>query len=103
MKINFVGQKNKQLYFNDLAIGDCFYNASGRGRGTLYQKIAGGYTDLDVTSPQMLELSTGLVWGATTSPVEKVEVEINVVTTALSTTTTPHKPLRKRSLSSYRF
>lgn len=72
MRVNWKGTKPRTLYFRDLKVGECFRNT--HGRGAVYRKVRVNGTIVEY----MEEVATGLLFGATQSPIEIVEVETNI-------------------------
>ncbi len=69
-KVNFV-PKARVLYFDDLALNDGFRIV---GRDAIYRKIQSGRHGAE----SMFEEATGKYWPQTTSPVERVDIEVNI-------------------------
>lgn len=62
------------LNFDDLFVGECFKNASSNSKGAIYMKVMNNIS----WKTNMLELSSGKYFPPTSSPIERVEVEISV-------------------------
>lgn len=77
VKLNWQNQPVvRTLYFSDLSVNECFRNVNGRG--AVYRKVQ---ANSDVKTPQtyyMMEEATGKLFHATISPVERVNVEVNL-------------------------
>lgn len=71
---NNSNETKRTLYFSDLKLGQSFRNAGPYSQNAVYTKIleeeSGDY--------KMLELATLTAWTPTKSPVEIVEVEVNI-------------------------
>lgn len=74
MKVNWNQSKVGQDRFDDLGLNESFRIASPQSRGAVYVKVIDNRTG----DYGMLELATGKVFDPTTSPVEPVNVEVNV-------------------------
>jgi hypothetical protein len=80
LKINWKAStpKNKDLYFNDLKVGESFINVSGYGQGAVYRKVVREPTCPGVNEYFMLEIETSKLWNPTKSAVRVVDVEVNI-------------------------
>lgn len=78
VKVNW-SSDNCQLFFRDLEINQAFRNAGKWSKGAIYIKVG-----IDKTSVSqepfyyMYEVATGKLWPATSSPVEVVDVSVNI-------------------------
>lgn len=74
LQINWKGQPrtNRPLYFRDLGLNQPFRNAGNLSQGAVYIKVAHG------DDQYMYEVNSGALWRPTSSPVEKVNLELNV-------------------------
>jgi hypothetical protein len=66
----------RDLYFSDLELNESFRNKNGKG--AVYTKVGLVTHRGHVTQHGMLELATGKIWEATASPVERINVEVNI-------------------------
>ena len=64
----------QRLYFADLALNETFRNVNGRG--AIYAKVEENHTNKTF----MYELATGKLFIPTSSPVERVDVDVQVST-----------------------
>ncbi len=64
----------RSLNFADLQVNDAFKIATSHARGAVYVKVKERHSDVFY----MMELATGHLFDPTTSPVERVNVEVSV-------------------------
>ena len=72
---------SRNLYFSNLKLNDTFRIVSGRGAVYTKVSVAPAARSSDIRGRElMMEVATGLLFDPTTSPVELVEVDVQIST-----------------------
>lgn len=78
------GKVVKDIYFDDLTVGQCFQIASEKSKGAVYMKVVSHKVantpalDLHSREHYQLELATAKLYSPTLSPVNIVNVSLNI-------------------------
>lgn len=80
MEINWLNSnENTTLYFQDVAVNQGFRNVSDLSKGAVYLKVEDyNAFEKDYECYAMLEIATGVMFRPTTSPVELVDIKLNI-------------------------